>query len=160
MIAHKGDLDKKFDWDNLFLSCGHCNSTKNLDLFSENVINCTKVDQSKHIKHEFKDKLVVITPLDDDIESITTANLIEKCFDGENTNKRFWASSVRRDELTKEMVLFFRSLKSYKKNLADNEKYKAECTLKGLLKSDRKFAAFKRDYLRIHNSELLELLSK
>lgn len=152
LVAHKENLDKKFDWDNLFLSCGHCNSVKNKNKFSENVINCTKVDPSKHIRQEYKDKLVVVTPLDDNLQSVTTANLIDECFNGDTTYKRKLASGVRRGELAEEMDLFFRSLNKYK----ENQSVKNKQTIKSLLKSERKFTALKRDYLRVHNSELLE----
>lgn len=31
--------ERKFDWQNLFWSCGHCNSIKNQDKYDENVLN-------------------------------------------------------------------------------------------------------------------------
>jgi len=36
---HKGNKELKFDWNNLFLSCGHCNNVKSLKY--ENIIDCT-----------------------------------------------------------------------------------------------------------------------
>lgn len=42
MKSHKGNLDLKFDWDNLFLSCKHCNNTKG-DRF-DNILNCMDED--------------------------------------------------------------------------------------------------------------------
>ncbi|MCP5046806.1 MAG: HNH endonuclease, partial [bacterium] len=38
-LPHRGDKDLKFDWDNLFWSCAHCNNTKG-DKF-DNILNCT-----------------------------------------------------------------------------------------------------------------------
>lgn len=39
-LPHEGNLDLKFNWDNLFWACGHCNNTK-LNHFKE-ILNCTK----------------------------------------------------------------------------------------------------------------------
>lgn len=154
LIAHKGDIDKKFDWDNLFLSCGHCNSVKNANEFNENIINCTKVDPSNHIRQEFKDSSVVVTALDKEVQSITTAKLIEKCFNVENTSKRFSASYVRTQELSKEMNIFYRSLAKYR----ENQCVKNTRQIRALLKNDTIFTAFKRDYLRLHNLDLFSEL--
>ncbi len=38
-IPHEGDKDLKFDWNNLFWSCSHCNNTK-LNNY-DNILNCT-----------------------------------------------------------------------------------------------------------------------
>ena len=39
---HRQDKDKKFDWENLFLSCAHCNSIKS-DAF-EHILDCSIED--------------------------------------------------------------------------------------------------------------------
>ena len=41
-IPHKGNVDLKFDWDNLFFACGHCNGTKLAKLEYNDILNCTK----------------------------------------------------------------------------------------------------------------------
>ena len=38
------DLKRKYDWNNLFWSCGHCNNVKNRYYYSKNIIDCCKVD--------------------------------------------------------------------------------------------------------------------
>ncbi len=48
-VAHRGDLDLKFDWNNLFWACAHCNSTKH-DRFGE-ILDCTNP------KHDVESKL-------------------------------------------------------------------------------------------------------
>ena len=40
LVSHRGNVDLKYDWNNLFLACAHCNNTK-LDKF-EPIIDCTK----------------------------------------------------------------------------------------------------------------------
>lgn len=36
--------ERKFDWSNLFLSCGHCNSIKNNRNYDEGIIDCCERD--------------------------------------------------------------------------------------------------------------------
>ena len=40
LVSHRGNADLKYDWNNLFLACAHCNNTK-LDKY-EPIIYCTK----------------------------------------------------------------------------------------------------------------------
>lgn len=42
LAAHRGNLNLKYDWQNLFWACAHCNNTK-LDRF-EPILDCTKED--------------------------------------------------------------------------------------------------------------------
>lgn len=53
-IPHKGNNNLKFDWNNLFLSCSHCNNVK-LDKF-DNILNCTIKDHcvDTAIAYKFK----------------------------------------------------------------------------------------------------------
>ena len=47
---HNGkDLERKFDWNNLFLSCSHCNSVKNRQEYERNIIDCCVVDPERMI---------------------------------------------------------------------------------------------------------------
>jgi hypothetical protein len=41
-IAHNGDDILKLDWNNLFLSCIHCNNIKSNNY--NNLLNCIKID--------------------------------------------------------------------------------------------------------------------
>lgn len=42
---HNGkDLERKFDWNNLFLSCAHCNSVKNRKEYEMNIVDCCVKD--------------------------------------------------------------------------------------------------------------------
>jgi hypothetical protein len=54
-VPHRGkNRDLEFDWDNLFFSCGHCNGTKSSKLKYDNILNCTKAEESpdQHIRFE------------------------------------------------------------------------------------------------------------
>ena len=42
LLPHKNGLypERKFDWNNLFWSCGHCNKVKNNRKYDERIIDC------------------------------------------------------------------------------------------------------------------------
>ena len=45
-------IDRKFDWNNLFWSCGHCNGVKNQRKYDEHIIDCCHSDPEKyHARH-------------------------------------------------------------------------------------------------------------
>lgn len=46
-------LELKFDWNNLFWSCGHCNGIKNQRKYDEHIIDCCKVDPEDRIYFRF-----------------------------------------------------------------------------------------------------------
>jgi uncharacterized protein (TIGR02646 family) len=65
---HKGDTDLKFDWNNLYLSCAHCNNTK-LAAYN-NILNCTdpndRIEDKLHYSFKpFPYEKVEIEVLDD-----------------------------------------------------------------------------------------------
>ncbi len=155
LVAHKKDLDKKFDWNNLFLSCGHCNSVKNKDEYAEGIIDCTIVDPSELFLHKLLDKRVEIELQKEDERGRLTAKLIEECFNGETTYKRRIASSVRLKDLEQEMQMFYDIMCKYEKG--SNEYYRRQ--IEALLQSDTRFTAFKRDYIRVHRDEYADFLA-
>lgn len=46
LLPHKNGKypERKFDWENLFWSCGHCNQIKNQKKYEEGIIDCCKCD--------------------------------------------------------------------------------------------------------------------
>lgn len=46
LLPHKNGtyLERKFDWENLFWSCSHCNSVKNNGKYDDGIIDCCKDD--------------------------------------------------------------------------------------------------------------------
>lgn len=54
LLPHKKGKypERKFDWENLFWSCGHCNSVKNSSKYNEGIIDCCRQeDGSQHLQH-------------------------------------------------------------------------------------------------------------
>lgn len=46
LLPHKNGKypERKFDWNNLFWSCGHCNGIKNQKKYDDGIIDCCKND--------------------------------------------------------------------------------------------------------------------
>lgn len=76
LVSHKGNKDLKFDWQNLFLSCGHCNNVK-LNGYDD-ILDCTKDDVENCISYRVEPLLpkarVKIEALNDDKKLIKLLN--------------------------------------------------------------------------------------
>lgn len=152
LVPHKGDIDLKFDWENLFWSCGHCNSIKNQRKYDGKIINCCQEDPEQHIACRYADNDVQIEALDQNEVSLMTASLIYNVFNLKNTGMRTNNSAGRLKALQEEMNIFFNELHRYK----DNKSPANTRRVAARLRKSTAFAAFKRSYIR-NNSDYAEL---
>lgn len=148
LLPHENgkDKDRKFDWNNLFWACRHCNSVKNQTRYSQDVIDCCKVDPKYKISHYFYDGKVHIVAIDNGKDSENTAHLIEECFELRNTGIRIAACDARVKQLQKVLDQLFDNLIEYKKS--NNEYVKNKII--SLIKNDAPFASFTQQYIRDH----------
>lgn len=146
MIPHENGryIDLKFDWNNLFLACNHCNGIKNKDKYSGKILDCCNEEPEVHILLELVDNNVVVTPKDDDEKSRMTATLIYETFNEKNTGIRISASENRLNNLKREMDILFQRLYKYK--IFKNEFHIR--MIQALLDKSSAFAGFKRSYVR------------
>jgi hypothetical protein len=155
-IPHKDkSIDLKFDWNNLFLACYHCNNAKGKDF--ENILDCTKTkDVETKIKYEFLNsgfpkETAVITSLDlGSIQNKNTVKLLNLIYFGETDRKKLGAQQLR-NEISKEtgklsnlLRLYFSSDGSIKD--VEKEKLKMKIMLK--LSRCSSFTAFKHWIIR------------
>jgi len=154
---HNGKLlDLKFDWNNLFLSCTHCNTIKNQAKYENHIIDCCQDDPEIHLRSVYENGNVYVYPKDDNEESKLTAELIYEVFNRETPALRNIASKYRLDALRTEMNNFFKELSLYQKN-PQNAFYKRRIAV--MLKTDSAFAAFKRNYIRDNAGVYTDLFS-
>lgn len=101
---HQGDTAKKYDWNNLYYSCGRCNSIKSY--VHINILDCCdpNVDVFRAIKcilPSAPDGPInvegVILP--NDLKTINTVNLIDRCYNEVNTPLRGITRSVLMEKL-------------------------------------------------------------
>ena len=81
------DKTKKYDWNNLYYSCGRCNSIKGT---TTDLLDCCNpdIDVSKKIKclcGVKKTDDVIVEAQSDDVQTINTAQLLHRCYNEENT---------------------------------------------------------------------------
>lgn len=146
-VPHRGDKNLKFDWNNLFWACYHCNNTK-LEKF-DNILNCTNPehDVENWLKYEMKPfpfEKVSITPLKEDEIVGNTARLLLEIYNGTTTLKSIEAENIRK-ALLKNILDFQNQLLGYAKYAEDDEEKDYYLKkIKEHLRKSSAFAAFKR----------------
>lgn len=156
--SHKGNLDLKFDWDNLFLSCKHCNNTKG-DRF-DNILNCMDEDVEDCISCEleaFPKATVKIKPLKDDIRVKNTVKLLDLCFNGETPLKKLDSKNMR-DNLSSQLTEFKRTIIDFLNSTDENYEI-LERKIIDELADTSEYAAFKRCFIK-NNPKLNSIFSK
>ena len=117
-VPHRGDVDLKFDWNNLFYSCYHCNNTKLAVSTFDNILNCTDpnddVEGWIYYKIDpFPRKYVQVKALHADVRVANTVELLRRVYNGTTTElKNAEAASIRK-LLIREVLAFQQLLFDY-----------------------------------------------
>lgn len=146
-LPHKNGLypERKFDWDNLFWSCGHCNGVKNKGKYDDGIIDCCRKDPEKLLNFEWSEKNISVSAINaDDAEAKLTAELIYEVFNVNNTGTRVITSKVRFDLLLEQMNIIIKVLDKYKEH---PERRYNQKMLQAHLQRESAFAEFKRAYV-------------
>lgn len=155
------DRDLKFDFDNLFLSCGHCNNIK-LGKY-ENILDCRKIDVDELIAFRKKgnfawNEKIEIVPLQHSTQIDETVELLKRVYEGTTDMKKIESVNIRK-ELRIEIIKFIEAINEYEE--ADGEdKEDAKELIKKHLKYNSPFAAFKRWIVRDNSDNLSEFLQE
>lgn len=149
--------DRKFDWNNLFWSCGHCNKVKNKRKYDVGIIDCCVSDPEERMYFRLQEgEVVVLAKAESDQQAVLTSELVTEVFNQKNTGMREYKSEMRLQKLTKEMNKFYDAAEEWKENPKSRV---ASRKLKALLRRESPFAAFKRNYVRENSNEFSGLLS-
>ena len=153
------DLNLKFSWDNLFLSCAHCNNIKS-DRY-DSILDCTKVDVDEVIAFRkigyFQwEEEIQIEPLSHDESIDETVHLLDKVYNGTTEMKKLESINIRK-ALRKEITKFIDAINEYEEAEGE-DKNDAKQLVKQHLKSNSPFAAFKRWIIRDNGDKLSEFL--
>lgn len=157
LLPHKNGKypERKYDWENLFWSCGHCNGIKNSNKYDEGIMDCCKCDPEKYICFQIEEDEVVITVSDPDDKMLKrTALLITETFSMKNTGMRTYTSDERLKLLQKEMNLLYRQLEKIHNSSGSKVTMRI---IRSLLRRESAFATFKRCYVRDHAAEYPQL---
>ena len=158
LLPHKNRKyqERVFDWNNLFLSCSHCNNVKNQQKYDIGIIDCCKEDPEELLYFKLeKGNVNVCGKNQENQNAVLTAELITEVFNLKNTGMRIYKSEMRFLELNKEMNKLYDTIEEMKEN--PNSKVVLR-KLKALLRKESKFAAFKRSYIRENKENYPQLL--
>lgn len=147
------DQMRKLDWNNMFLSCPHCNLVKKRKEYCDMILDCCETDPEKALNQQLKDGHVLVEPLNDAPETVKTAQLLTECFELKNTDYRVIACQTRVNELSLTMDTLYKTLQEYRENPSGNSLRR----LRGMLSRTYKFAGFTRTYVRNHLGDYPEL---
>jgi hypothetical protein len=147
--AHQGDIDLKFDWDNLFLACAYCNNIKLANINFNNILNCTE-STPKITDCIFLDmkpypfERVIVKALDSTIKAKNTADLLEKVYNAEHTGIKTAGSLNLRKRIFTELLAFQRLLNEYYDDAIEgNERDDISKKIHRKLHKSTAFTAFK-----------------
>ena len=147
---HLGNKDLKFDWNNLFWACRHCNNTKS-DTYTP-ILDCTKVDVDDFIAFRLKIHLdpdsLIFEPVEHSCATENTCRLLDDVHYGHTVQKKMEAKMIR-----KRIVRALFELEQYIRDYRDTSgELKKDIAAKIMLelKNTSEFAAFKRWYIRDH----------
>lgn len=110
LLPHKNGKypERKFDWNNLFLSCGHCNSIKNQTKYDGGILDCCAQDPEEVIDFRFREGNVdVVAKEGADEKAQLTVVLLQEVFNKKNTGMRVYKCETRLRELNKEMNVLY-----------------------------------------------------
>ena len=154
-IPHRGNEELKFEWNNLFYSCSHCNNTKEMlerNTIKGAILNCTceddKVDERISYRvNSFPELEVLIEevlPVDKTFEERVnnTITLLKAIYDGYNTPIKKREAANLRLCLMNEIIIFQKLLIKLSSSNVDSEQIKEQ--IKKELSNESAFTAFKR----------------
>lgn len=147
LIPHRGNTQLKYDWNNLFWVCAHCNNIKS-DKY-EPILDCTKRSVEQLIAFRKKgyfgaEEKLEFTPLVSDDEEVEhTVSLLEDVYYGTTPQKKIEAQIIRKN-LRKDLSKFKEYVREYQEAEDVVEKDDIGELLKRELKDSSEFTAFKR----------------
>ncbi len=159
--SHRGDLELKYDWNNLFLACAHCNNIKGAGY--EPILDCTKQDVDLMIAFRKAgyfgtEETFSFDALEEGAEVENTVKLLQDVFYGTTPQKKLEARNLR-NKLRRDLSAFKEYIREYQ-DAEDDEKEDLLCKIKQELKAGAGFVAFKRWLLRDHPEAFQDLMEK
>jgi len=148
LVPHRGDKTLRLDWENLLLSCAHCNSTKgDYERFHPVLDPCDFesriIEGIEHSCEPWPTEKPTFIPVRDDEATQKTVALLTAIFHGTTVLKKLEAHNLR-EELVQELADFQQLLLDYfKQPLSDTQKSDIREKIRAQLSQSSSFCAFK-----------------
>ena len=160
---HRGDETKKYDWNNLFYACAHCNSVKQYTFTtgSSNLLNCTdrthkvdywieyrlKLDEKLRKKAEIKKNATAVDAAHN-TQVNNTVRLLDRVYNGSGTALKDTEAENLLNKVNEEILKFRQRVLAYKTERNPGRRTILREELKSMLSYEAPFAAFKRWIVR------------
>jgi uncharacterized protein (TIGR02646 family) len=117
---HRGDKALRYDWNNLFYACVHCNNTKLAKPEYDDILDCTDsnikiVDLIEHRFNPLKPDAPDFVALTSTSTVLNTVALLEEVYEGKTPLKKIEAENII-EQLTNEMNNFVHFATGYLKS--------------------------------------------
>lgn len=148
-------LNRKFDWNNLFLSCGHCNGSKGDN--QNPLLDCTSINDDVYNDLEYKitsfpkESVHISATNANNIKANNTANLLNIIYSGKISNKltnRVMGAGNIREKIRQEIDMFTDLLLAPRNDNIVNK-------IRDALSKKSPFSAFKRQIVKNDNDQSL-----
>jgi hypothetical protein len=153
---HK-DMIRKYNWNNLFWSCSHCNAIKS-SKYNGKLINCTIKEDGvdSYIRYKLepfatkKEDSILIEKIGNSIELKNTVDLLKNVYRGTTDLNKHQAALIR-NNIYDEVLNFICVVDKYffTEDLEKQDLYLY--TIKNDLSNKSPFTAFKRDIIKNNN---------
>jgi len=152
LVAHKGNPDLKYCWNNMFLACVYCNIVKNKRVFDRDIINPAEIDPEEFISLELQfeglKEVVIVKPINDAESEVSidrTIELLDAVYNNTSDRDGQKVSSANlKNMLSKNMRDFYLLIENYK---AEHDSGSYE-NISSEISRSSEFAAFKRMVVR------------
>jgi hypothetical protein len=150
LIPKSIDSSLKYVWENLLLSCHHCNNLKRESY--NKIIDCTKDDPENYItlllvSFDFKDKVVVKDKIGN-AASAETCRLLDRIYNGGSNARMETGCQNLREHITDEIKNFYQAITEYSDETDTALKQNFRSLIIDKISRSSTFAAFKRDIVR------------
>ncbi len=143
--SYKNYKHLKYDWENLFFACAHCNRIKGS--YYDHIIDCTKDDPEKYIVMKFNSYPESYVEIIDRLNGKAngeTRELLDKIYNGAGTSISECEARNLKKKVSRELKDFMECVENY--NNETDAKLRAVYwrNIKEMLNRESNFAGFKR----------------
>jgi hypothetical protein len=145
--SQSNNAESKYDWNNLFLSCSHCNGIKSNKY--DNIIDCTVVDPESHLLLAVSNMKDIVIKTNGNIPGLQeTAELLNKVYNGIQSLITDSGCAKLRSKVFKEASEFRNLIVRYFREENNNIKRIYKRQISERMQRSSTFAAFKRKIIR------------
>jgi hypothetical protein len=148
IVPHRSDSTLKFEWKNLFIACGHCNSTKGTQF--DDILDPTQCDPEEHIalSIEVTDNFVERVRIDalmQDNSTLQTVELLNRVYnDGSTDIKKIECVNLRNAAIFPDIKVFLQYIRDHQ----EEPDLGYDVLIEKEIMRSAAFAAFKRKIVR------------